>query len=137
MKFPYIKLPSVDPNLKWIARPYIPIRISGPKGFWEGYGLIDSETDRSLFNIEIAEKIGLNLSKSQRENFGGIEGGILEASLQKVQVQVIGMNQEIEIIAGFVSSTGVAAILGQEGFFDCLRIKFEKDHGIVEVNLVK
>lgn len=135
MKFPYFKLPSFDPNLKWIARPYIPIRLTGPKGFWEGYGLIDSGADRSLFNIQIAEKIGLNLAGGQLENFGGIEGGTLRASLQKVSLQVIGMSREIEITAGFVKSTGVAAILGQEGFFDSFRIKFERDHGIVEINL--
>lgn len=45
MKFPYSKLPSHNPNLKWIARPYIPIKILGPKRSWEGYGLIDSGAD--------------------------------------------------------------------------------------------
>lgn len=137
MKFPYLKLPSLDPNLKWIARPYIPIRLTGSKGFWEGYGLIDSGADRSLFNIQIAEKIGLDLNRDRNENFGGIEGGTIEAALQKVKLQIIGINKEIEIIAGFVSSSGVAAILGQDGFFDSFRIKFERDRGTIEVNPVK
>ncbi len=137
MKFPYLKLPSFDPNFKWIARPYVPIKLTGPNEFWEGYGLIDSGADRSLFNTQIAEKIGLNLDKGQDENFGGIEGGNLKASLQKVKLQVIGINEEITIMAGFVNSSGVAAILGQEGFFDSFRIKFERDHGIVEINLAK
>lgn len=47
------------------------------------------------------------------------------------------MNSEIEIIAGFVSSSGVAAILGQDGFFDAFRIKFERDHNIIEINSAK
>lgn len=135
MKFPYLKLPSFDPNLKWAARPYIPIKIIGSKGFWEGYALIDSGADRSLFNIQIAEKIGLDLTSGQVENFGGIEGGNLKASLQKIKVQIIGMGEEIEIMAGFVNSSGVAAILGQDGFFDNFRIKFERDHGIIEITL--
>lgn len=137
MKFPYIKLPLSDPKLKWVSRPYISIRLTGPKGTWEGYGLIDSGADRSLFNIQIAEKIGLNLTKSQTQNFGGIEGGNQEAKLSKIQLQVIGMDETIEIVAGFINSSGVSAILGQEGFFDNFRIKFEKDHGVVEVILVK
>ena len=137
MKFPYLKLPSFNPNLKWIARPYIPIRLTGPNGFWEGYGLLDSGADRCLFNIQIAEKIGLNLAEGRSENFGGIEGGTLKASLQKVKVQIIGISEEIEITAGFVSSAGVAAILGQEDFFDSFRIKFERDHGVIEINLTK
>ena len=137
MKFPYIKLPSHDPTLKWVSRPYIPIRLIGPNGFWEGYGLIDSGADRSLFNLEIVEKIGLDLTDSKFENFGGIEGGNLKAKLAKIKLEVSGISEGIEIMAGFVNSKGVAAILGQDGFFDNFRIKFERDHGIVEINSTK
>lgn len=137
MKFPYIKLPFKDPTLKWVARPLIPIRIFGPKVVWEGYALIDSGADRCLFNLEIAQDIGLDLSESQIQNFGGIEGGSIKAKLHKIKLQVVGIEEKVEVTAGFVSSNSVSAILGQEGFFDNLRIKFEKDHGIVEINLVK
>lgn len=137
MKFPYLKLPSVDSKLKWIARPYLQIKLTGPKDYRIGYALIDSGADRCLFNTEIAERIGLDLTLAQEENFGGIEGGILKAKLHKVKLQIVGMSEEIEIMAGFIKSSGVTAILGQEGFFDNFRIKFERDHGIVEINLVK
>lgn len=136
MKFPYSKLPSHNPNLKWIVRPYILLKIIGPKRFWEGYGLIDSGADRCLFNSKIAEDIGLDLNEDDSENFAGIEGGSIKAILQKVKLQVIGMSEEIEVAAGFVRSPGVAAILGQDGFFDAFRIKFEKDHGIIEITPV-
>jgi hypothetical protein len=39
----------------------------------------------------------------------------------------------IEIEAGFVDSPAADAILGQEGFFDAFKIKFEKDHNIIEI----
>ncbi len=137
MKFPYLKLPTRDPKLKWTTRPYIPTRLIGSKGVWEGYALIDSGADRSLFNIQIAERIGLNLNNAPEEFFGGIEGGILKAKLHKVKMQIVGISEEIEILVGFVDSGGVAAILGQEGFFDAYRIKFERDHGIIEITPVK
>lgn len=137
MKFPYSKLPSYDPHLKWIARPYIPIRIIGPKRFWEGYGLIDSGADRCLFNIKVAKDIGLDLNEENSQKFAGIEGGSLKAILQKVKLQIIGMGEEIIVTAGFVDSPGVAVILGQDGFFDAYKIKFEKDHGIIEITPVK
>lgn len=137
MKFPYTKLPSYNPNLKWISRPYILVKIIGPKRYWEGYGLIDSGADRCLFNIKIATDIGLNLDEGVNENFAGIEGGSLKATLQNVSLQITGMNQEITVTAGFVNSPGVTVILGQEGFFDNFRIKFEKDRGIIELNLIK
>ena len=47
------------------------------------------------------------------------------------------MSEEVEITAGFINSSGVVAILGQDGFFDAFRIKFERDHGIVEITPVK
>ncbi|OGE64761.1 hypothetical protein A3I48_00015 [Candidatus Daviesbacteria bacterium RIFCSPLOWO2_02_FULL_36_7] len=137
MKFPYLKLPSRNPKLKWISRPYIPIRLIGSNGIWEGYGLIDSGADRSLFNTQIAEKIGLNLNEVATEDFSGIEGGGIEAKLHKLRLQVIGMDNDIEIVAGFVESSGVAVILGQDGFFDAFRIKFERDHGTFEITPVK
>lgn len=137
MKFPYLKLPPLDPKFKWIARPYIRIRVSGSKASRVGYALIDSGADRSLFNTQIAQIIGLDLTDSPSENFGGIEGGSIKAKLHMVSVQVIGMNEEVEILAGFTDSTGVSAILGQDGFFDNFRIKFEKDHGIIEIVPVK
>ena len=137
MKFPYLKLPSVDPKLKWVARPYIQIKLTGLKDYRIGYALIDSGADRCLFNIEIAEKIGLDLTEAPEEIFGGIEGGKLIVKLHKIKIQIVGMSEEIEVIAGFVKSSGVTAILGQEGFFDRFRIKFERDHGVVEINSVR
>lgn len=133
MKFPYLKLPSTVPNLKWIARPYVQIKLTESRGSSAGYALIDSGADRSLFNVQIAEKIGLDLTKAPEQYFGGIEGGDLKAKLHKVKLAIIGMNEEIEILAGFIDSNGVSAILGQDGFFDAYKIKFEKDHGIVEI----
>lgn len=136
MKFPYIKFPSSNPKQKWVSRPYIPLKIIGQKNSWEGYGLIDSGADKSLFNAEIAEEIGLDLDESQLENFNGIEGGNLEAKITKVRLQIAGF-EEIKIVAGFVNSPVVGVILGQEGFFDEYRIKFERDYGVFEIMPVK
>lgn len=137
MKFPYLKLPSHDPKLKWTARPYIRIRLRGQAASKDVYALIDSGADRSLFNTQMAQALGLNLDKAAEEIFSGIEGGSLKAKLHKVIVQIVGMSEEIEILAGFINSSGVVAILGQDGFFDAFRIKFEKDHGIVEITAIK
>lgn len=137
MRFSYLKLPSTISKLKWTARPYIQVKLTEPKDSRVVYALIDSGADRSLFNIQIAEKIGLDLTNAQEEYFGGIEGGNLKAKLHKVKLEVIGMNEEIEILAGFIDSSGVAAILGQDGFFDAFKIKFEKDHGVIEITPAK
>ena len=79
----------------------------------------------------------MDLTEAPDENFGGIEGGNLQAKLCKASLQIVGMNEEIEILAGFIKSDGVAAILGQDGFFDNYKVKFEKDHNMVEITPVK
>lgn len=137
MKFPYFKFPSSDPKRKWVSRPLIPISLIGPRDTCKGYALVDSGADRSLFNMEIAEKIGLDFKNTLTENFSGIEGGILRAKIQRVELQVVGMTNKIEINAGFVDTPYVSAILGQEGFFDAYKIRFERDHEIVEIISVK
>jgi hypothetical protein len=45
--------------------------------------------------------------------------------------------EPIEIDAGFIDSDAVGVILGQDGFFDQHRIKFEKDHNVFEITQVK
>ena len=134
MKFRYIKFPSIDPRKKWVSRPLVPIRVQGPKEKWEGYALIDSGADRSLFNFEIGQIIGLNISDGEIEYFGGIGGTRIPAYLHPIQIQILGFLEAVDVKAGFVDSSGVGAILGQEGFFDAYRIKFERDHGIIELN---
>jgi len=55
------------------------------------------------------------------------------AYLHKIQLQIIGIEKRIEITTGFTDAPGVFAILGQDGFFDAFKIKFEKDHDIIEI----
>lgn len=134
MKFQYYKIPTTDPKRKWISRPIVPVILYGPKGIVPIDALIDSGADRSLFHIEVGRRLGLDLNKAPVEVFTGIEGGKLFSKIHKVKLQIIGIDEAVEIIAGFVDGPGVTAILGQEGFFDAFRIKFEKDHNVIEIN---
>jgi predicted aspartyl protease len=137
MKFPYIKTPQSDPRKKWISRPIIPVTLFGPKGDIRVDALIDSGADKCLFNAEIGREIGLEIEKGEKEIFSGIEGGKIIAYLHKIKLQIIGIDMTIEIEAGFTDALGVIAILGQDGFFDAFKIKFEKDHDVIEITPVK
>lgn len=137
MKFPYLKIPHSDPNKKWITRPIIPVTLFSHKQNIRVYALIDSGADKCLFNAEIAEVLDMDLVKGEAEPFGGIEGGRIVAYLHKIQLQVIGIDNKIEIVADFTSALGIVPILGQDGFFDNFRIKFEKDHNTVEITPIK
>jgi len=137
MKFPYIKTPSADPRKKWVSRPMIQVALFGPRGNLTIWALIDSGADKCLFNSALGKEIGLDLEKGEKENFNGIEGEQIVAHMHRIQLQVIGIDEKIEVVAGFTDAKGVFAILGQEGFFDAFRIKFERDHNIIEINPVE
>lgn len=137
MKFQYYKIPIADPKRKWIARPMIPIILSGPRGTLLVDALIDSGADRCIFHVDIGKRLGLDLDKSPSEYFTGIEAGRLSSKIHDVSLQIIGMSDSIKVSAGFIDSPGVSAILGQDGFFDAFQIKFERDRNTVEIIPVK
>ncbi|MBU3964595.1 retroviral-like aspartic protease family protein [Patescibacteria group bacterium] len=136
MKFSYFKIPGNGPTGKWISRPIIPIMLIGPKKSVMVDALIDSGADKCLFHSDIGREIGLDIEKGREEFFGGIEGGKIKTFIHKIQLRIIGTEKEIEIPAGFADVSGVFAILGQEGFFDAYKIKFEKDHNSIEITPV-
>ena len=137
MKFPYVKTPHSDPNKKWVARSIIPVTLFGPKGKVHVYALIDSGADRCLFNIEIANEIGINVTAGEANRGYGIEGRGIDIYIHKIRLQVKDIDKKIEVNAGFTDAQGVIPILGQDGFFDNFRIKFEKDHDVIEIVPIK
>jgi len=133
MKFAYLKIPKKDSREKWIGRPIIPISLFGPKGSIYIDALVDSGADRCLFDAQIGREIGLEIEKGKKEIFSGVEGGEVVAYLHKIKLQITGIDKIVEIEAGFTDAPGIFAILGQDGFFDAFRIRFEKDHDIIEI----
>lgn len=69
--------------------------------------------------------------------FTGISGNVNGHRIEKVKIKIDGFSESIQIPACFVDSPTVGLLLGQEGFFDLHRIKFEKDHDTFEINSVK
>jgi hypothetical protein len=95
---------------------------------------LDSGADKCLFSNQLGEEIGLDLEKGEEETFSGIEGGRIRTYLHEIEMQIFGDSNKISVVAGFTDAPGVNAILGQEGFFDAFRIKFERDCDTVEIN---
>ena len=52
----------------------------------------------------------------------------------EIQVKDLG---KVKIPVGFIDSRSVIGLLGQAGFFDSHRIKFERDHNSFEIIPVK
>lgn len=136
MKFSYTKTPGSDPNKSWFSRPIVSVILSHHQSITVD-ALVDSGADRCLFDAEIGRNIGLDIERGEVEYFGGIGSNRIQAFIHKVRLQVLGIEKIVELPVGFTENLGVSGILGQEGFFDAFRIKFEKDHDTFEINPVK
>ena len=133
MKYKYTSFYPPDRSFKWIKRPMISIEIFGKKESKKFDALLDSGADCSMFNVEIAELLDINLSNAKPAKFTGISGQINGYRVEKVKIKVDCMTLPVEIPVCFVDSPTVSLLLGGEGFFDLHRIKFEKDHDTFEV----
>ncbi|PIY75088.1 MAG: hypothetical protein COY85_01275 [Candidatus Portnoybacteria bacterium CG_4_10_14_0_8_um_filter_40_50] len=116
-----------------MKKSIVTIEVFGPKDSKTFDALVDSGADCSLFNIQIAEALGIDLSKAKPARFTGISGQIDGHRLEKIKIKVDGLDNPVEIPICFVESPTVSLLLGQEGFFDKYRIKFEKDHDTFEI----
>ncbi|MEK7536863.1 MAG: hypothetical protein AAB584_00245 [Patescibacteria group bacterium] len=135
MKFPYLKQPHISKQKSWISRPLIPVRLFYKNKHIDVYALIDSGADSSIFHSSIADLLGVNLRDGRKESFFGISGSNygIDVYFHKIKLQIIGSSDTVEIEVGFAYSPGVAAILGQNGFFDNFHVKFERDKERVEI----
>jgi hypothetical protein len=133
MKYRYTSFFPPDKTLKFIRKSIVSIEVFGPKDSKNFDALLDSGADCSLFNIQVAEVLGMDLSNAKAVRFTGISGQIDGFRLEKVKIRVDGLNESIEIPVCFVDSPTVGLLLGQEGFFDQYRIRFEKDHDTFEI----
>jgi hypothetical protein len=132
MKYRYTSFYPPDKSLKWVKKPIISIEVFGPGGSQTFGALIDSGADCSLFNIQIAQALGFGLSVARRIRMTGISGDVEGYRLENVEIKVEGIDKTVKIPISFADSLSIGTLLGQEGFFDKHRIKFEKDHDTFE-----
>jgi len=136
MKYPYLTVLNSDPNGKHFHRPVVDVEIFGPSRSISTFALLDSGADNCLFHFQYAKEIGIDLEKCKKSATMGVEGGKMEIYLTEIQIKIKGL-EKIKVPVGFIDSKSVNGLLGQIGFFDLNRIKFERDHGTFEINPVR
>lgn len=136
MKYQYYGVSPLNTQRKTIKRPMVMVELFGKTGSKKMLALVDSGADVSVLNIGVAELLGIDLSKAERQRTIGISGG-QETFVSTIEIQVEKQDERIKIPVQFIDSQYVDALLGQEGFFDHYRIKFEKDHDTFEITPAK
>ncbi|MBI2631062.1 retropepsin-like domain-containing protein [Candidatus Nomurabacteria bacterium] len=129
MKFNYKRY---GPN---VIRPVIEVKIKSNSHTIKYHVLVDSGADMSLFHSEVAEALGIDLSKCKKGLITGVGGKSSEYFLHKVSVEVGGWDHDMEIgflptIAGRSAPYG---IVGQKGFFENFIVKFDLQKEEIEL----
>jgi hypothetical protein len=130
MKYSYTSTLAVDTQGHYAKRPMIEVELIGKKWI-NGLALIDSGADCNMINIEYAEPLGILHGKEKE--YTGIEGKQMKCFIANIPINVKHFDLPISIPFAFIDSPAVDILLGQEGFFDKFRIKFEKDHNVFEI----
>jgi predicted aspartyl protease len=138
MKFDYFKLPlprGSDFFAKSILRPIIPITILQDNNIIQYAAPIDSGADFCIFDAEIGEYLGIDISSGARESFAGIqETGGATAFLHKVHIKVGGQDYKTSVGFSYDIAKHGYGILGQKGFFDLFVVKFDLLKETIELN---
>lgn len=116
-KFDYLKI-----GLK--KRPIIPVIIKNDSKIIETPALIDSGADFNVFDIGIADALGLNLNKARKITFKGVGNKALELkghmAIVNLMVATKGSSKTFQapvIFTNELPNNGFA-LLGEVGFFD-------------------
>lgn len=120
MKFRYKKY---SPQ---ISRPVIPIEVEhrGKKIRYEV--LVDSGADINIFDAEIAQVLGIDLTSGEKSRVSGITGVEKPYYIHKVNL-IVGGQSFNNVKVGFLKEIGSYGygVVGQSGFFDLFIVRFD------------
>ena len=119
MKFKYKKY------FQGILRPVIPIEIINKDHSLHYEVLVDSGADFCIFDAEIGELLGLDITSGEKRSVSGITGVPEIYYAHSVTIKVGGWPYKIQ--AGFLPKIAQSGfgIVGQKGFFDIFIVKFD------------
>lgn len=130
MKFRYKKYSTT------ILRPVIPIEIIYQDKSVRYEALVDSGADINIFDADIAQILGIDLTSGEKSTVSGITGVGEPYYIHKVDLR-IGGHIFKDIRVGFLKEIGAYGygVVGQNGFFDLFIVKFDLKKKEVELKL--
>lgn len=133
MKFKYlIDLNSKTTTGRLKKRPVVEITLSKNGKSRDFFAVIDSGADVTTMSTQVAEVLGIDWKNCRQGNVLGISGVTQHSYCDKLDITVKTLGDTFSIPVVF-TETYIPILLGQEGFFDRYRIKFEKDHDTFEI----
>lgn len=95
--------------------------------------LVDSGADSCIFPGMIGIALGINVHEGPKQLISGLGGRQVEARFHYIKLRI--GNIQFDVYAGFSFDTiGISGLLGQRGFFDNLRVVFDRTDNSVIIN---
>lgn len=112
--------------------PIIPLAITFADMTQEFYALIDSGATVSVFRMEVADELGIEIEKGKKIYLGGV-GGRIKGYIHTLDVEIAGKKFRCPVV--FSGEYLVSFnLLGREAFFPRFRIIFEEKKNQVQLN---
>jgi hypothetical protein len=138
MRFQYSKVKTGEKTHPVSFVPLINVKIGNGSKSVVTRSLIDSGADINLINAQFAKLLGLDYKTGVKVPLKGIVNQKIEAFVHEVDFEIPRLTTEsIKMKFGFIDSSTVGVLLGQEGFFDNFRVAFEKHYNFFEIELSK
>lgn len=106
-------------------RPVIPIEVQFKNRVVPYEVLVDSGADFCIFDAQIADILGINVTSGEGRKVGGITGAAETYYVHPVSIKVGGWSYDIKV--GFLPNIAKMGygVVGQKGFFDIFVVKFD------------
>ena len=133
MRFRYTEIHIHQNPAAPFQRPYVLVRLAQGEHHKDVISLADSGADLCLFHADIARLLGLEVETGNELAFQGVSGAGARAYVHRVVLTVRGLNS-ISLDVGFTDSMSVGTgLLGQQGFFEQLRVAFDLKNNLFEI----
>lgn len=118
-RFKYVKIGSY-------LRPIISVTLRNEKISFDYLAIIDSGADFNIFHGELASILNIDLKQLKTIQFGGINKNAQGLGYYSViEIGIQGRFFNTPVIFSHDISDGGYGILGQQGFFNLFKVKFD------------
>lgn len=115
-------------------RPIVPVILLRNNKFVAYEALIDSGADYCIFRSDIAEILGVQVSKGKSRKIQGINGNTITGYIHQVEIKLAGTSSfTCPVVFSSQIPEQSIGVLGQEGFFGRFLIEFDRSRKIVTI----
>lgn len=109
----------------YVLRPVLEVEVFGPKGSAIFTALVDSGTEVTMLDAEIAESLGIDRSKCEPGEAIGV-GGSKSGFISEITLKIEKFEDTMTTTVLFVDNFESDMLLGQQDFFNRFIVKFER-----------